>query len=504
MTNDNHDLRVSARTARLTAGATSDDGPPYRFGGVAVAAGDVLHLDDGTRVLMTEEELRAAAETQADEPLTKDHPEDDNGRPKYPPDVDETFGRIPKAGWVEDQQAVAYEAETHDEAIATGVKAGSYEVSVHPFFEMEPYDGSEADVVAKNIKFGDLSVVSKGDSPSVTAEWGPNEALASWTANTNIGDELTAAENVDDDDTRSIVERLAERFGLIDSSDFRGGVRLSDQTTDGETVELDDAGFEDAPWLVTLHGPGDEYPDIGEGLGPELGTSDPHDAGDYEASLEVVLDEALEDDQTLFALLRYHADGEISEPIPTSDGGHYLDSAFVGVAPDGVMDEDGDAEATASAANEPAEPGVDNQTSDMGDNDPDDPNDGQDPSDGGSADGGDSKTLADMTVDELGDALRDQGFVTEDDADQLVEEATAQAEKSDKVDEIIARSDDYDEDDREDLLASAGKMVDREFERVRGATAAGLPAHGGQASSLTASAGESDAVEEYGTGVKED
>jgi hypothetical protein len=504
---ETHDLRVSARTAQLLASdGDEDDGPPWRFSGIAVAAGDILHMEDGTPVLFTEEELRAAAETQTDEPLTVDHPTDDDGRPQYPPPTDETVGKVKQAGWLDSVEGVGYDAATHDEEIAQGVQAGSYEVSVHPTFALGEKDPETGAYVAENVEFRDLSVVSKGDSPSNTVEWGPNQALASYTRSADIGEELTAADEYDDGDTRSLVKRLAERVGLIDSSDFRGGVRLPDQTTDGEVVTLDDAGFEDAPWLVTLHAPGEEYPDVGEGLGPELGASDPYDASDYEAGATITLDEPLDEDQTLFALLRYHADGEVSDPVPTSDGGHYLDSAFVGVAPDGVMDSD-DAEATAAASdgNEPAESGADSTTqTDMpdGTNDGTD-NDAQDDPDGGDAGGGD-KTLGDMTVDELGDALREQGFVTEDNADQLVEQATAQADKSEKVDEIIAKSDDYGEDDRETLMASADKMVEREHKRVRGEIAAGLPGNAGQVASLTASAGDNDAVDEYGTGVKED
>ncbi|WP_089650098.1 DUF7282 domain-containing protein [Halobacterium hubeiense] len=497
---DMHDLRVSARTAELLASDSDDDGgPPWRFSGVAVAAGDILHMDDGTPVLFAEEELRAAAETQTGEPLTVDHPSDEDGRPQYPPPTDETVGKVPKAGWVEDVQGVAYEATTHDQTIANGVQSNSYEVSVHPTFELGAQDPETGAYKAKNIRFRDLSVVSKGDSPNNTVEWGPNEALASFTHSTDIGEELTAAEDVDDGDTRSLIRRLAERAGLLESSDFRGGVRFPDQTTDGDTVTLDDAGFEDAPWLVTLHAPGEEFPDAGEGLGPALGASAPQDAGDYETDVDVELDEPLEDDQTLFALLRYHADGEVSDPIPTSDGGYYLDSAFVGVAPDGV-----DVEATAAASgNEPAESGVDSTDSDMSNpNDPEDPEDPEAQTDPDSGDADGETTLDDMTVDELGDALREQGFVTEDQADQLVEQATAQAEKEEKVDEIVAKSDDYDEDDREALLASADTLIDREHQRVRGELAAEMPANGG-AAQLTGGAGDEN-VDEYGTGVKED
>ncbi|ELZ48989.1 hypothetical protein C464_06245 [Halorubrum coriense DSM 10284] len=501
MNNHNQDLRVSARSYRLTAAADGDeDGPPWRFGGIAVAAGDILHTRDGQRVLFTDEELQAAAESQAGEPLTKDHPEDDQGRPKYPPDVDETFGKVDKAGWVDDHEGVGYEAVTHDETIASGVQGGSYEVSVHPFFDTESYDGAEADLKAVNITFGDLSVVSKGDSPSNTATWGPNQALASWTETADIGSELTAADVEEDEDTRGLIKRLAEHFGIIDSRDRRGGVFFADQTTDGESVDVEDASFDDAPWMISIHPPGEEYPDVGDGLGPEIGMSEPYEPGEYPTGSRISLDESIEEDQTLFALLRYHADGDVSEPIPRSDGGYYLDSAFVAVAPDGVIDETSEVTAGEADDDEPAESGDGaDTTSDMGDTNGG-TNDGSDGPDGDA--GGDGQTLGDMTVDELGDALREQGFVTEDDADELVDQATAKNEKAEKVDEIVAKSDDYEEEDREDLMASADTLVEKEFKRVRGEAAANLPGNTGAAASLTA--GSDSAVDEYGTGVKED
>ncbi|ELZ35367.1 hypothetical protein [Halorubrum tebenquichense] len=508
MNNHNQDLRVSARSCRLTAAADGDeDGPPWRFGGIAVAAGDILHNRQGERVLFTAEELKAAAESQAGEPLTKDHPEDDHGRPKYPPDVDESIGKVSKAGWVDEREGVGYEASTHDETVASGVQAGSYEVSVHPFFDTEPYDGPEADLKAVDITFGDLSVVSKGDSPSNTAQWGPNQALAAWTETADISSELTAADVDEDDDTRSLIRRLAERVGIADSQDRRGGVFFPDQTSDGESVGIADASFDDAPWLISIHAPGEEYADVGDGLGPELGMSEPYDPGEYPSEPRISLDEPVEEDQTLFALLRYHADGEVSEPIPRSDGGYYLDSAFVAAAPEGVMDVDG-GQATAGAADgdEPAESGSGADTdTQMGDTDGG-TNDGPSDPDGGDVDGDDNKTLGEMTpdeaADELGDALREQGFVTEDDADQLVNEAGAQAEKEQKVDQIVAKSDDYDEEDREDLMASADTLIDKEFKRVRGEAAANLPGNAGAAGTLTA--GGDSPVDEYGTGVKED
>jgi hypothetical protein len=132
-----------------------------------------------------------------------------------------------------------------------------------------------------------------------------------------------------------------------------------------------------------------------------------------------------------------------------------------------------------------------------GDDPDDDPEDDDDP---GAAD----QPLAEMTLADLAEGLKQQGFVTEDNASDLVQEAQAQASKAERVDEIIAKSTDYDEDDREALLASADKVVEREHQRVRSAGAAGLPGTAGAATSLTASTGGEDSPDAYGTGVQGD
>jgi hypothetical protein len=517
-----------------------DDGPPWRFGGIAVAAGDILHADDGTRVLFTDEELQKAAETQAGEPLTKDHPEDDRGRPKYPPDVDETFGKVQKAGWVASAEGVGYEVTTHDELIADGVRAGTYEVSVHPFFDTEPYDGPEADVKAVDIVFGDLSVVSKGDSPSNTARWGPNQALASLTASAGFVDELSAAADAPDDvdDPEGLVEKLARKFGIIDDrGDRRGSVWVSDQTSDGSAIRVNEAQFDDARWMLGAHLEGDEFAEIGPGLGPAIGESDAYDGGQVAMDATIPLDEPLEADTTVYAVLHYASDdGELLDPITAADGGYFYESAFVGVAPE-------DAEVTAS--DEAAESAADHDTGSHFQHMDDDKReqyatfltanagfteesvDGMDDDvlkrtyelaaqatddggDGGSTsdadDDPDDVTLGDMTpaeaASELGDELREQGFVTEDNADSLLQEAQAQASKAEKVDEIIAKSDDFDDGDRDDLLASADSVIDREHKRIRREQAAGLPGTAGAAGTITASAGSDEDPDAYGTGVE--
>lgn len=431
MRDSTHDLRVSARTAGLTAGTDDTGGPPYRFGGVAVAAGDILHTDDGTRVLFTAEELQAAAETQAGEPLTKDHPEDESGRPKYPPDVDETFGTVPKAGWVDSQQAVGYEATTHDESVAAGVRGGSFDVSVHPFFDTEPYDGPEADVIATNIKFGDLSVVSKGDSPSNTAEWGPNQALASWTASADFGADLS-------DEASLTAGADGDHQGLI-SSTVRGTLQAIG---------------------ITPAEPGQETDSQ-----PTTGAESPADPSSETQDTNTNMDESTRQQYVAFL---------------TEESG--FDEESLTAMDDDVL------ERTHSLAAEAADAdGGSTETDD--DDDPDDTGD---------------TTLADMTLDDLAEGLKQQGFVTEDNAGDLVEQAQAQASKAEKVDEIIASSDEFDTEDRESLLASSDKMLDREFQRVRGAGAASLPGSAGAMTGLTAGASSpgADDYDAYGTGVQ--
>jgi hypothetical protein len=450
MKNNNQDLRVSARSTRLTAGIDDEnDGPPWHFGGIAVAAGDVLHMDNGTRVLFTDEELKKAAETQAGEPLTRDHPEDNKGRAKYPPDTDETFGKVQKSGWVATAEGVGYEATTHDEDIARGVQAGSYEVSVHPFFDTEPYDGDEADVKATNIAFGDLSVVGKGDSPSNTVEFGPNQALANWTATADIGDELTAsADDVDtnlDGSQRGLVEGAVA--GALRAIGL-GSAEDASVDAEGDSLGADeDYGFTRPSAAASENGPA------------EPGADDDTSHMDNNTREQYI------------TFLTANA-GFDKESVANMDD-DVLEQTYELAASDAGSDAGGDGGST--------------------DPDPDDDDDD------------DPQTLADMTVDDLGEALREQGFVTEDNAGDIVEQATAQQSKAEKVDEIVAKSDNFDNDDREELMASADSLVEREHKRVRGELAATLPGNAGQAAGLTAGAtGSSDAVDEYGTGVKED
>ncbi|WP_226040853.1 hypothetical protein [Natrinema sp. DC36] len=449
--NDMHDLRVSARTARLTAAIDDDDededGPPWRFSGIAVAAGDILHMDDGTRVLMTAEELRKAAESQADEPLTTDHPADDEGRPQYPPPTDETIGKVPKAGWIDDQQAVGYEASTHDENVAKGVRGESYDVSVHPRFRLGEFREDVQAYVGEDIEFLDLSVVSKGDSPSNTAKWGPSQALASYTEETDIGSQLTAG--------------------------------------DGSGTGPD---FEDSPNGAI----GAAVRGTLQAIGFDIGRSDDL-AGENGNPLPEPSDLTANSTDTETT----GAESPTDDPDPTDMDDNTREQYITFLTANADFDKESLEAMDDNVLNQTYELAAENAASDGGD--------------GGSNDdpdnGGDDKTLGDMTVDELGSALRDQGFVTEDNASDLVAQAQEEATKAQKVEEIIANSDQYEEDDREDLMASADTLVDSEYDRATGKSGMGLPGAAGLTASAAAGGsndnGADEDPDEYGTGVAE-
>ncbi|MFC6723627.1 hypothetical protein ACFQE1_04335 [Halobium palmae] len=232
------DIRVPARTAELRASDDGDDDGTWRFSGVAVGEGDILYMDDGTPILFTAEELAKAADTQAGEPLSVDHPTDDNGNAIYPPPTDETVGTVAKAGHVPGK-GLAYEATTHDKSIADGVKGGTYHVSVHPKFTQGPKDSETGAYIAENIRFQDLSVVSKGMSPSNTAEWGPSQVLASYTHQHDIGAELSAAADGSGDDAEAGGRSFARGF-INEFRKLAGGG--ADPESGGESTESESTG----------------------------------------------------------------------------------------------------------------------------------------------------------------------------------------------------------------------------------------------------------------------
>lgn len=480
-TTTDENLYAPARTCRITAGS---DHAGHEFGGVAVAAGDILHVEndgDVERVLMTADELRKAASTQEGEPLTTDHPEDDSGRPQYPPPVDETVGKVVRAGWLEDQQAVGYKATTHDDAIAQGVKGGSYSVSVHAVFDFGEYSDEHNAWIATNIEFLDLSVVSKGDSPSATAEWDSPvaEALADWTDTADFDAELSAG------DKESIVQRTVRatlnKLG-IDGDDGDVEAHLDDDSVEVQADETDGDFEQDEEVQAMVILTDDEMEVIREALGNAV-----------EAHREPLREDIAEELSGEYSEEQVEQLMEKFAPV--------MENVMTSLADEMVMALKPDEEKKAEKKDEskPDESGDEfevDETKDDGMADADE----VEAEEGEETEDDDGETLADMEVDDLVHRLEEAGFVTEDQADEVVAEAEEQKEKSEKVDEIIAHSDRYSENDRGELMASSMSLVESEYQKVRAVSSARIPVTAGADRSQN---DDEDDLDAYGTGVSD-
>lgn len=111
---------------------------------------------------------------------------------------------------------------------------------------------------------------------------------------------------------------------------------------------------------------------------------------------------------------------------------------------------------------------------------------------------GDGQTLGDMTVDELGDALRDQGFVTEDAVSEAVANAQEKTEKEERVERIIANSSEYSGDDKETLMDTPQGVLE-DIEAGLSANSS-LPGASRGAEQASANAAGGDDLDEYGDG----
>lgn len=94
-------------------------------------------------------------------------------------------------------------------------------------------------------------------------------------------------------------------------------------------------------------------------------------------------------------------------------------------------------------------------------------------------DGGDAgdETIADMTPSELGESLKEQGFITEDSLGDQVEAAANELEKEERAERIVANSAEYDEDDVEWIADLPEKEIERKESAV--SETGGIPATGG-------------------------
>ncbi|WEL29860.1 hypothetical protein [Haloferax volcanii] len=429
-----HDIRAPAFYYQLEA---QDDDPfeseegPWTISGIAVGEDSILRTDSGTPVLFSGDVLEAAAETQANQPLSKDHPSDEDGQPAYPPPTDDTVGKVQKAGY-KPGKGLVYEAVVHDAEIAKGIEAGSYEVSVHPTWDgFSEQDESTGAYKPGGLKFLDLSVVSRGMDRANQAAIGPSKELAAWARKTDIGAELTAST---DGGALS-----SDREGVI-ASTVSGTLRALGFNVD----EVDDLGGE-----VTAS-------ESDEGAESSTESSSDGPSMDRNKIIQMLSDEHGFDQEWL-----EDADDDHLERLNES-----------------LVESDGNGNGSGSSTDNPTDPSG---------------GDG-----GGGSDGG--KTLGEMSPDEAVKALSDH-FVTPGEISDAVQEAEAQETKRQKAEEIVARSDDYDADDVEDLVASADALVDREFERVRGETAAQLPGGAGALTASAPSGGSDEDWKEYNTGL---
>jgi hypothetical protein len=243
-----HNIRAPAFYFELDA---QDDDPfesdegPWRVSGVAVGEDSILRTDDGTPVLFSGDVLETAAETQEDQPLSVDHPTDEDGQPTYPPPTDETVGKVVKAGY-QPGKGLAYEATVHDPEIAKGIQAGTYEVSVHPIWKgFSGQDEATGAYKPEGVRFLDLSVVSHGMDRANEARLGPSRELAAWARETDIGAELTAAAEEDlGDDQQSLISSAVH--GTLRAIGMEPA-EIDEERIDGETTEAESSTGSDTP-----------------------------------------------------------------------------------------------------------------------------------------------------------------------------------------------------------------------------------------------------------------
>jgi hypothetical protein len=256
---------------------TATDDPtagPWTFSGVAVAPGDILHMADGTPVLFTEDELRTAAATQADKPLTDDHPPHEVGSS---PPRDSTIGRVESATFIP-EKGVVYQARTHDADVAAGIHGESYDVSVHPAFKEGDRDPETGAITATDVQFTDMSVVTDGDSTRGTAQWGPSKDLAASYAAMDF-DELLADTDSDSDADPPTADDPTT-FGQRMADGFASALGLTADVTDGQSGGGD---------VSTPDDPGGD----GSGRDADSGT----DAMDRDSYIQTLTDEHDFDDQ---------------------------------------------------------------------------------------------------------------------------------------------------------------------------------------------------------------
>lgn len=173
-----------------------DEDGPWTIHGVALAEDELTRTANGL-ISWPADELREATSSLEGKPVTINHPEDDDGEMAFPPDVEDTIGRVEEVGY-RDGTGVVYEATLSDRETARKVRDGVLDVSpdvAHRRGEQDPETGAHR---AADPQFFQLGVVSLGAGPGNTAELGPSRALASLSAS-DIGTMLADGGSEDSD-----------------------------------------------------------------------------------------------------------------------------------------------------------------------------------------------------------------------------------------------------------------------------------------------------------------
>ena len=106
-----------------------------------------------------------------------------------------------------------------------------------------------------------------------------------------------------------------------------GYVTLEHQTSDGDTITVDEA-YAIADYWVCIYREGDEYNSQTASLSPSLGNEGPYGGGETVEDVTVTLDEPLSENEELYASLHFDDGGE-KGPHIESEKGFIFDSAAI-------------------------------------------------------------------------------------------------------------------------------------------------------------------------------
>lgn len=322
-----------------TESLSDDDDDDGRFvlHGVALGVGDITIGQSGTKKIWPADALREAAETLAGQPLVRNHTNTTEGK----------VGEVTHAEFV-DGVGIVYEAEvaSHYDELIDDIEAGLMDVSVRAFHPKE--DDLETDeetgaLIVDVLVFDNLSLVTKGASPSNSAESGAldidNIDVASAEASAVFdGGVATATLSRSVPTDQETVEASyacdsVERYDDCRIETDYASITLDHQSSDGESITVTSA-WSEIPFWVCAHADGYEYVHEFSALSGSLGETGPFEAGEEVTDVEIQLDEPLDESQTLYATLHMStADGEKGSHI-TAEHGYIQDYAVIVVEND--------------------------------------------------------------------------------------------------------------------------------------------------------------------------